>query len=167
MQLNNKVIMAAAGAGKTWGICKEVIEEAKKTNKKILITTYTNKGIESIEKEYRKQNSGVVDENIVILTWFQFLLSDLVKPYQRSILNEYNVIKSIDFNKQYGFINYAKRGTRSHYITKNNVKRCRGGRFKSAKIKMSYKCNKPLKLLREYIYIYRFFLLTELRILVK
>lgn len=120
MQLNNKVIMAAAGAGKTWGICREVIEETKKTNKKILITTYTNKGVESIEKEYKKQNDGVIDKNIVIQTWFQFLLSELVKPYQRSILNEYNVIKSIDFNKQYGFINYAKRGTRNHYITKNN-----------------------------------------------
>ncbi len=120
MQLNNKVIMAAAGAGKTWGICREVIEESKKTNKKILITTYTNKGVESIEKEYKKQNDGVIDRNIVIQTWFQFLLSELVKPYQRSILNEYNVIKSIDFNKQYGFINYAKRGTRKHYITKNN-----------------------------------------------
>lgn len=120
MQLNNKVIMAAAGAGKTWGICKEVIEEVKRANKKILITTYTNKGVESIEKEYKKQNNGVIDENIVIMTWFQFLLSDLVKPYQRSILNEYNVIKSIDFNKQYGFINYAKRGTKKHYITENN-----------------------------------------------
>jgi len=120
MQLNNKVIMAAAGAGKTYGICKEVIEESNNTNKRILITTYTNKGVEAIEKEYKKQNAGVIDENIVIMTWFQFLLSDLVKPYQKSILNEYNVIKSIDFNHQYGFINYAKRGTREHYITKND-----------------------------------------------
>lgn len=55
MQLNNIVIMAAAGAGKTHDICKEVIENAKTTNKKILITTYTNKGIESIEKNIRNR----------------------------------------------------------------------------------------------------------------
>ena len=61
MQLNNKVIVAAAGAGKTWGICQEVIKEAKNTKKKILITTYTNKGVESIETEYKKQNFGVID----------------------------------------------------------------------------------------------------------
>ena len=85
MQLNNIVIMAAAGAGKTHDICKEVIENAKTTNKKILITTYTNKGIESIEKEYKKQNNGVIDKNVVILSWFQFLLRELVKPYQSSI----------------------------------------------------------------------------------
>lgn len=120
MQLNNKVIVAAAGAGKTWGICQEVIKEAKNTKKKILITTYTNKGVESIETEYKKQNFGVIDENVVILTWFQFLLYELVKPYQRSITNEYNAIKSIDFNHQYGFINYVKRGTKKHYITSNN-----------------------------------------------
>ena len=92
MQLNNIVIMAAAGAGKTHDICKGVIENAKTTNKKILITTYTNKGIESIEKEYKKQNNGVIDKNVVILSWFQFLLRELVKPYQSSILNKINII---------------------------------------------------------------------------
>lgn len=121
MQLNNIVIMAAAGAGKTHDICKEVIENAKTTNKKILITTYTNKGIESIEKEYKKQNNGVIDKNVVILSWFQFLLRELVKPYQSSILNKINIINSIDFNHQYGYINFNSRGTPKHYILTNNI----------------------------------------------
>ena len=84
--------MAAAGAGKTHDICKEVIENAKTTNKKILITTYTNKGIDSIKKEYKKQNKGVIDKNVIILSWFQFLLRELVKPYQSSILKGINII---------------------------------------------------------------------------
>lgn len=121
MQLNNIVIMAAAGAGKTHDICKDVIENAKTTNKKILITTYTNKGIESIEKEYKKQNNGVIDKNVVILSWFQFLLRELVKPYQSSILNKINIINSIDFNHQYGYINFNSRGTPKHYMLTNNI----------------------------------------------
>ena len=121
MQLNNIVIMAAAGAGKTYDICKDVIENAKTTNKKILITTYTNKGIESIEKEYKKQNNGVIDKNVVILSCFQFLLRELVKPYQSSILNEINIINSIDFNHQYGYINFNARGMPKHYILSNNI----------------------------------------------
>lgn len=121
MQLNNIVIMAAAGAGKTHDICKEVIENAKTTNKKILITTYTNKGIESIEKEYKKQNNGVIDKNVVVLSWFQFLLRELVKPYQSSILNKINIINSIDFNHQYGYINFNSRGTLKHYMFTNNI----------------------------------------------
>lgn len=121
MQLNNIVIMAAAGAGKTHDICKEVIENAKTTNKRILITTYTNKGIESIEKEYKKQNNGVIDKNVVILSWFQFLLRELVKPYQSSILNKINIINSIDFNHQYGYINFNSRGTPKHYMLTNNI----------------------------------------------
>ena len=121
MQLNNIVIMAAAGAGKTHDICKEVIENAKTTNKKILITTYTNKGIESIEKEYKKQNNGVIDKNVVVLSWFQFSLRELVKTYQSSILNKINIINSIDFNHQYGYINFNSRGTPKHYMLTNNI----------------------------------------------
>lgn len=120
MQLNNIVIMAAAGAGKTHDICKEVIENAILTDKKILITTYTNKGIEAIEKEYKKQNNGVIDKNVVILSWFQFLLRELVKPYQSSILSRINIIKSIDFNHQYGYINFNSRGTPKHYMPFGN-----------------------------------------------
>lgn len=121
MQLNNIVIMAAAGAGKTHDICKDVIKNVKKTNKKILITTYTNKGVDAIEKEYKKQNKGVIDKNVVILSWFQFLLRELVKPYQSSILGKINIINSIDFNYQYGYINFKPRLTPGHYMIKNNI----------------------------------------------
>lgn len=119
MQLKNNVIMAAAGSGKTWGICNEVISKVSQTEKKVLIVTYTNKGVESINKEYQRQNYGVIDSNVVIKTWFEFLLSDLIKPYQRSILGKYNIINSIDFSSVYGKINYNKRRTAKHYINGN------------------------------------------------
>ena len=154
MQLNNIVIMAAAGAGKTHDICKEVIENAKTTNKKILITTYTNKGIESIEKEYKKQNNGVIDKNVVILSWFQFLLRELVKPYQSSILNKINIINSIDFNHQYGYINFNSRGTPKHYMLTNNILSNTVSEFAiDSNIKSNYKVIQRLGEIYSHIYI--------------
>lgn len=122
MQLKNKnkAVIAVAGAGKTWGICNNALKAAEGTNKKILIITYTNKGVESIEKEYKKQNLGVIDSNVVIKTWFQFLLHDLIKPYQSYIMQGYNIINTIDFSRAYGYINFSKKGTIRHYLTDNN-----------------------------------------------
>lgn len=81
--MNNRVIFAAAGSGKTYGICNEAIQHSSIAKKPILIITYTNEGINSIEREYRKQNFGVVDNNVIIKTWYSFLISELIKPYQR------------------------------------------------------------------------------------
>lgn len=118
MPLKNKVIIAAAGAGKTYGICREVIETLDGTNKKILIVTYTNKGAETIKNEYQSQSKEIVDSKVDIKTWYQFLLSDLIKPYQNCISGAENLIRSLDFSQAYGIINYKKRGTKKHYINK-------------------------------------------------
>lgn len=80
--MKNKVIFAAAGNGKTYNICKQALALAEKTKKDILIVTYTHEGVRAIETEYRKQNCGVIDKNVIIKTWYSFLLSDLIKPYQ-------------------------------------------------------------------------------------
>ena len=117
MQLKNKVEMAVAGSGKTWGICKEVIDSINDDfHKKILFVTYTNKGIESLKKTYAKQNYGVLHERVVFKTWYQFLLSEFIKPYQNFITNKNNFIKSFDFSKQYKYINFKVRGSLKHYV---------------------------------------------------
>lgn len=108
--MSNDVIFAAAGNGKTYNICNEAIKLASETNKLILLVSYTNEGVHSLEKEYRKQNFGVLDKNVIIKTWYSFLLSELIKPYQcllkikkKQYKNEYdfaipeNHIKSIAF----------------------------------------------------------------------
>ena len=64
--MNNKVIFAAARNGKTYDICKQAIELSQNTIKDILIISYTNEGKNSIEKEYKKQNCGIIDKNVVI-----------------------------------------------------------------------------------------------------
>ena len=85
---------------------------------KILIATYTNKGVEAIETEFKKQNYGVLDKHIVIRSWYQFLLYDLIKPYQ-TYLTGINEVKSFDFSNLYGKKNFAKTGTRARYVNRH------------------------------------------------
>ena len=40
--MENKVIFAAAGNGKTYNLCRQAIELIQTTNKEILILSYTN-----------------------------------------------------------------------------------------------------------------------------
>lgn len=116
MQLKNRVEMAVAGSGKTWGICEEVINKIDLNNKKVLLVTYTNKGIESLKNTYMKQNLGVLNEKVEFKTWFQFLMSEFIKPYQNFITGKINYIKGFDFSKEYGYINYKSRGNLNHYV---------------------------------------------------
>lgn len=78
----NKVEFAAAGYGKTYSICKNARETINNKNKHILLISYTNEGVRSLENEYRKQNQGVLDERVIIKSWYSFLLSEFIKPYQ-------------------------------------------------------------------------------------
>jgi hypothetical protein len=115
----NIVRLAAAGAGKTWRICNDAISVAHKNPEKhILMVSYTNKGIESIKNELENQNNGLVPANVIVLTWYQFLLRELIKPYQTYIY-DVNEIKSLDFSLQHK-VNYAKGKTKERYITKSN-----------------------------------------------
>lgn len=115
--LNNKAKMSAAGSGKTWDICHEALETVKYSRKRVLIVTYTNRSTESARNEIRHQNNDVLHERIVIKTWYRFLLSDLIKPYQTEITGgRINHIKSVDFSEQYGQKNFNKAGTYDRYI---------------------------------------------------
>lgn len=119
MLSNNTIKMSAAGSGKTWGICNaalSIVSEQTQT-KKILITTYTNKGVDAICNEIRKQNNGVLHERIIVKSWYQFLLSELIRPYQTYIVG-INEIRSFDFTKTYGYVNYDETGSKSRYIDK-------------------------------------------------
>lgn len=82
VQMNNKVIFAAAGNGKTYSICSQARSVVSCGNKCALLISYTNQGVHALESEYKKQNYGVLDEKIVIKSWYSFLLSEFIKPYQ-------------------------------------------------------------------------------------
>lgn len=77
----NKIVIAAAGSGKT----TYLVEEALKVRyERVLITTYT----ESNEAEIRQkffELAGHVPSNVTIMTWFSFLISHGVKPFQGAL----------------------------------------------------------------------------------
>lgn len=120
MQSNNIIRVEAAGAGKTYNICKDALtsSENDESTKRILLLSYTNRGIDAIKTEIQKQNMGVINSKVEIKTWYGFVLNELIKPYQ-SFIFEINEIKSIDFTEAYGKINYGKSGTKRRYMTSN------------------------------------------------
>ncbi len=114
---SNIAKISAAGSGKTYDICNDALAIVR-NGKRVLITTYTNRGAESIRREIKKQNSGVLHPLVVVKTWFSFILSDLIRPYQKFLTGEINGIKAYDYTKTYGFTNFHKSYTRERYITK-------------------------------------------------
>ena len=116
---DNVVKISAAGSGKTWDICCEALELANK-GQASLITTYTNRGLESVKDQIRKQNRGVLHSGITIRTWESFLFNEMIKPYQNYVTNEINKIDAIDFNGIYGVTNFQKRGSVQRYLTSDN-----------------------------------------------
>jgi DNA helicase II / ATP-dependent DNA helicase PcrA len=81
---SNKLIIAAAGSGKT----SILIKEALKTDvKQILITTYTQANEAEIRKNILKINK-FIPHNITVKTWFSLLLQHGVRPYQGCVYDE-------------------------------------------------------------------------------
>ncbi|MBS3950092.1 MAG: UvrD-helicase domain-containing protein [Peptococcaceae bacterium] len=74
----NRLIIAAAGSGKTTYIVKEA---SKIKDKKVLITTFTEANEAEIRNKFYDQN-GCIPSNIDVQTWFSFLLEHGVRPFQ-------------------------------------------------------------------------------------
>lgn len=119
MHFNNLIRISAAGSGKTWGICHDALSIAANPlfQSRILMVTYTNKGVSTIKKTIKKQNNGILSRKIIICSWYRFLLTELIRPYQTYICG-INEIKSFDFSHMYGVgaINYGSKGQKSRYI---------------------------------------------------
>jgi DNA helicase II / ATP-dependent DNA helicase PcrA len=89
---NNKLIIAAAGSGKTTFLVNQALAVDSEA---VLITTFT----EANEQEIRKRiiaKKGCIPGNITVQTWFSFLLQHGVRPYQ-SVLNAQIHEKDIGF----------------------------------------------------------------------
>lgn len=81
---NNKLIVAAAGSGKTTYLVKKAL---KIKDKKVLITTYTQANEVEIRKKIIEINK-CIPENITVQTWFSFLLKHGVKPFQGALFEK-------------------------------------------------------------------------------
>jgi len=101
--LNNKLIIAAAGSGKTTFLVDEAL---KQKEGKVLITTYTQANEAEIRKRIIEKNK-CIPKNITVQTWFSFLLKHGVRPFQ-GILFEKKIKGLILVNSQSGLKGYTK-----------------------------------------------------------
>lgn len=113
MYSNNKLIIAAAGSGKTTFLVNEAL---KNTNGKILITTYTQTNEEEIRGKFIKINKCIPD-NVTIQTWFSFLLQHGARPYQGCKFNkDINGLVLVNGISAKGV---AEKETLKYYFTEN------------------------------------------------
>ncbi|WP_081599037.1 UvrD-helicase domain-containing protein [Tistrella mobilis] len=137
---NNKIIVAAAGSGKTTYLVHEAM---KIKGERVLITTYT----ESNEAEIRQkffEIIGHVPAHVVIMTWFSFLITHGVKPFQGGLF-DFQVVGMQLVSKQSGLkvnrsgshpIYWGERDFEKHYFDSTR-------RIYSDKLsKLVIRCNK-------------------------
>lgn len=111
---NNKLIIAAAGSGKTTFLVKEAF---KRKEAKILITTYTQANEEEIRRKFIKFNN-CIPENITVQTWFSFLLQHGVKPFQGHKFKE--KITGLVLINGISAKGISETNTKKHYFTRDN-----------------------------------------------
>jgi DNA helicase-2/ATP-dependent DNA helicase PcrA len=110
---NRKLIIAAAGSGKTTFLVKEALN---KKGAKILITTYTQANEEEIRRKFIKINK-YIPGNITIQTWFSFLLQHGARPFQGcKFSKEINGLVLINGISAKGI---AEADTQKHYFSEN------------------------------------------------
>ena len=120
----NKYLIAAAGSGKTTYIVREAL---KIKNRKVLITTFTNANKEEIIRKLHNLSNGFIPTNIIVKTWFTFLLYDGVKPYQDVICDlRINGVQLVNNKSGFWFkdknnkpIFYPEDKSKEHYFSKN------------------------------------------------
>lgn len=81
--MGNKLIIAAAGSGKTTALVNDALSQSQK----VLITTFTQANEQEIRKKIIELN-GCVPEHIVVQTWFAFLLKHGVRPFQGKLIDK-------------------------------------------------------------------------------
>ncbi|AQX00109.1 UvrD-helicase domain-containing protein [Elizabethkingia anophelis] len=101
--MENKLIIAAAGSGKTTFLVEQAL---KQKEGKVLITTYTQANEAEIKKKIIEKNK-CIPENVTVQTWFSFLLKHGVRPYQ-GVIFEKKIKGLILVNSQSGLKAYTK-----------------------------------------------------------
>lgn len=88
----NEVVIAAAGSGKTALLIERALADR---TKRVLITTYTRENLREIERRLWDA-AGREPHHVTVMSWFEFLLREGVKPYQ-AYKTDILSIRSINF----------------------------------------------------------------------
>ena len=85
---DNKLYIAAAGAGKTTFLVNHACELVKDDNQKcIAIITYTRKNQQEIKNRFIAEQ-GFVPSKIKICGWFDFLLTYCIRPFMGAVIED-------------------------------------------------------------------------------
>lgn len=114
----NKLIVAAAGAGKTTFLVNEAL---KIKDERVLITTYTQANEAEIRKKIIEVNQ-CIPPNVIVQTWFSFLLQHGVRPFQGG-LYEKPITGLILVNSQSGLKGYTKLGQPIYFSEEKEFER--------------------------------------------
>ncbi|MDK1287942.1 UvrD-helicase domain-containing protein [Pseudoalteromonas umbrosa] len=113
-----EVQIAGAGAGKTYGLAKTLIEhiEACTSHKKTFALTYTNSATAKIEQEIIKQH-GFIPSNLCIQTVHSFLLNEIIYPFSSFTLGDvYNDASIMMLPSNARFKNWHLKGLKDNNI---------------------------------------------------
>lgn len=119
MNVKNKLFIAGAGCGKTTFIIENAL---KIKDKKVLITTYTNNNEYSIKNKIIEKN-GFIPNNIIVQTWFSFLIQHGAKPYLACSFKDIYNINGLSFVQGYDKnhpVYKNKSQVKEHYFSKDN-----------------------------------------------
>jgi DNA helicase-2/ATP-dependent DNA helicase PcrA len=81
MRSRSRVIIAAAGGGKTTRIVEEALADR---GARTAILTYTNNNVGELTRKLYELN-GAIPPHIEIQSWFRFLLRDMARPYRAAL----------------------------------------------------------------------------------
>ena len=112
----NRAIIACAGSGKTTRLVQEALDNR---DLRIAMVTYTNVNAREIRKKFGERNSGV-PRHVDVMTWFEFLLRECARPYQRSKYSEKR-IESILFVNQQSAERVKETNTKRHYFANGEL----------------------------------------------
>lgn len=110
----DKLIIAAAGSGKTTHVVREALEIK---DGHVLITTYTEANEAEICKVIIEHNK-CIPANIRVQTWFSFLLQHGVRPCQGELFEK--DIKGIVLMNKQSAPGIPEADTEKHYFSDNN-----------------------------------------------
>lgn len=92
-QYDNKIILAAAGSGKTTRAARIA---ASDRTLRTLVISYTQNSKREIEERLFLEH-GCIPSRVKVRTWYSFLLSHFIRPYQNYLYERR--INSINFNR--------------------------------------------------------------------
>lgn len=135
----NKLVIAAAGSGKTTYLVRQALAVEEK---RVLITTYTESNEEEIRRKFFELH-GSVPGNVHIQTWFSLLIEHGVKPFQGKLF-DWDVAGMLLVSQRSGFRRRDRQG-RPVYWGEEDFRHCyfdRRNRVYSDKLsRLVMRCN--------------------------